>query len=188
MPKSELASYVKEVLRLKEKYADRIQVLLGIESDYFVDHFRVYRQELLKYPFDYIIGSVHFVDNISIFQKGRWDGLSHAQKVALKERYFQLIEASARSGLFQVLGHIDAMKGFYPEFSSIEAENALDQTLKAIGEQRCAIEINTSGKTKDCGGWYPSAEILERASIIRLTLRSAPTPIVLHVSVKNLPR
>ena len=39
------------------------------------------------------------------------------EKTKTKETYYSLIEQSARSGLFQILGHIDAMKGFYPEFS-----------------------------------------------------------------------
>ena len=32
-----------------------------------------------------------------------------------------------------------------------------------ISEYDIAIEVNTSGKTKLVGGWYPSDEILERA-------------------------
>jgi histidinol-phosphatase (PHP family) len=73
-----------------------------------------------------------------------------------------LIEQSARSGMFQILGHIDAMKGFYPAFSTIQTK-AVEHTLKVSGENDVAIEINTSGKTKDVGGWYPSDEILEMA-------------------------
>jgi histidinol-phosphatase (PHP family) len=64
--------------------------------------------------------------------------------------------------MFQILGHIDAMKGFYPAFSEIRTD-IIDETLRVIGECKIAIEINTSGKTKDCGGWYPSDAILERA-------------------------
>jgi histidinol-phosphatase (PHP family) len=76
--------------------------------------------------------------------------------------YYDLIEQSAKSGMFQVLGHIDAMKGFYPAFSDIRTD-AVERTLKTIGECGVAIEINTSGKTKACGGWYPSDDILEMA-------------------------
>ena len=54
------------------------------------------------------------------------------------------------------------MKGFYPAFSEIQTD-VIDNTLKIIGEQDVAIEINTSGSTKDCGGWYPADDILERA-------------------------
>src|SRR5699024_3102239 len=158
----EFDNYVQEVLNLKKEYKDKIEVLLGIESDFFPGHVDIYKKYYSKYPFDYIIGSVHFVNNINIFKKGRWDGLNKEQKVIVKEDYYNLIQQSARSGMFQIMGHIDAMKGYYPEFSSIETD-IVDQTLKVISNNNLAIEINTSGKTKDCGGWYPSNEILERA-------------------------
>jgi len=162
MAKSEFARYVTEVLTLKEEYRDRIEVLLGVESDFFPEHADIYRRIYEQYPFDYIIGSVHRSDGVSIFNKKRWEGLAKAEKVRQKELYYDLIRQSAESGMFQILGHIDAMKGYYPEFSAIQTE-AVENTLRIIGENGLAIEINTSGKTKHCGGWYPSDEILERA-------------------------
>jgi histidinol-phosphatase (PHP family) len=162
MPKSEFPNYVAEVLRLKQEYEGRIDVLLGVESDFFPEHAELYRRMYEPYPFDYIIGSVHQSNGVSIFNKKRFRGLTDAEKVRQKEMYYDLIAQSTRSGMFHILGHIDAMKGFYPAFSEIQTE-AVDQTLKIIGESGMAIEINTSGKTKDCGGWYPSDEILERA-------------------------
>jgi histidinol-phosphatase (PHP family) len=162
MPKSEFVPYINEVLRLKKKYEDKIHVLLGMESDFYSEHIDVYRRQYLLHPFDYVIGSVHYVQDLNIFKKGRWEGLTSQQKIQVKEEYYDLIQQSAKSGVFQILGHIDAMKGFYPEFTSIETD-AIEQTLKIIGEEDVAIEINTSGKTKDCGGWYPADEILERA-------------------------
>ncbi|WP_339323780.1 histidinol-phosphatase [Paenibacillus sp. FSL W8-0194] len=163
MGKSEIANYVEEVLELKKEYEGKIDVLLGIESDYFPEHFETYRKVLSNYPFDYIIGSVHNVGGISIFNKNRWKKLSDQQQIEVKEDYYRLIQDSARSGLFQFLGHIDAMKGNYPAFSDIPAERMLDETLQVIAENGVAIEINTSGKTKLSGGWYPSDAILARA-------------------------
>ncbi|MWV46879.1 histidinol-phosphatase HisJ family protein [Paenibacillus sp. HJL G12] len=163
MGKSELARYVQEVLELKQEYEGKIDVLLGIESDYFPEHAEVYRKVLAEYPFDYIIGSVHSVGGVSIFNKNRWKDLSDRQHIEVKEEYYRLIQDSARSGMFQILGHIDAMKGNYPAFSDIPAEAILDETLKVIAENGVAIEINTSGKTKLSGGWYPAEAILERA-------------------------
>lgn len=162
MAKSDFPNYIAEVLRLKEEYRGRIEVLLGIESDFFPEHAKLYRTHYEPYPFDYIIGSVHQSDGISIFNKKRFKGLSDAEKVRQKELYYDLIAQSARSGMFQILGHIDAMKGFYPSFSDIQTD-AVEKTLKIIGEAGMAIEINTSGKTKDVGGWYPSDSILEQA-------------------------
>lgn len=162
MAKSQFPAYVNEVLRLKGEYQGKIEVLLGVESDFFPENVGDYRRNFDQYPFDYMIGSVHFSDGISIFKKGRWDNLTNAQKIQAKETYYDLIQESARSGMFQILGHIDAMKGFYPAFTEIQTE-AVEQTLKVIAECDIAIEINTSGKTKDSGGWYPSDEMLERA-------------------------
>lgn len=162
MAKSEFPNYVAEVLQLKQEYDGKIEVLLGVESDFFPESVDKYRQCFEPYPFDYIIGSVHHVEGISIFKKDRWEGLTNEVKQKTKETYYQLIQESARSGMFQILGHIDAMKGYYPEFSSIQTE-VVEHTLKTIAESDVAIEINTSGKTKYCGGWYPANEILERA-------------------------
>jgi histidinol-phosphatase (PHP family) len=162
MATSEFPSYVAEVLQLKEKYADKIDVLLGVESDFFPEHVEAYRKQYEKYPFDYIIGSVHLSGGASIFNRNRWKGLSESVQIEQKEEYYRLIQESAKSGMFQILGHIDAMKGFYPDFSAIPTPK-VNETLQVIGEQGVAIEINTSGKTKDVGGWYPSDEMLERA-------------------------
>jgi len=164
MAKSEFARYVEEVLRLKEKYRGRIEVLLGVESDFFPEHIELYRSIYAQYSFDYIIGSVHQTRGVSIFNRNRWKQLDPEKHPEEKRHYFELIRQSARSGVFQVLGHIDAMKGYYPAFSDIPgAEDAIDEALKAAAEEGIAIEINTSGKTKDVGGWYPSDDILERA-------------------------
>lgn len=163
MGKQAFAGYIEEVLKLKQEYAGRIDVLLGIESDFFPEHLGAYRNTLNQYPFDYVIGSVHSVGEVSIFNKNRWKGLSREEKVASKETYYELIRQSARTGMFQILGHIDAMKGNYPAFTDIPAAQAIDETLKTIAEHEVAIEINTSGKTKLSGGWYPDDSILERA-------------------------
>jgi histidinol-phosphatase (PHP family) len=163
MAKSQFQEYVQEVLQLKQQYSGKIDVLLGVESDFFPEQVEKYRSCFKPYPFDYIIGSVHHVDGVSIFKKDRWEGLTEHQKLQTKDNYYHLIEKSARSGMFQILGHIDAMKGYYPAFSTIQTK-AIEHTLKVIGENDMAIEINTSGKTKDVGGWYPSDEILELAN------------------------
>ncbi|RCW41923.1 histidinol-phosphatase [Paenibacillus prosopidis] len=163
MARSAFAGYVNEVLRLKEKYDGTIEVLLGMESDFFPDYADSYRKAYEGVPFDYLIGSVHQVGGVSIFNRNRWKGLKEEQQVKVKKSYYDLIQQSARSGMFDILGHIDAMKGYYPAFSDIPAYEHIDETLQTIADCGISIEINTSGSTKDVGGWYPSDDMLERA-------------------------
>ena len=163
MARSSFGDYIDEVLRLKTKYAGKIEVLLGMESDFFPEHIEAYRQAYANVPFDYIIGSVHLSGGVSIFNRNRWNGLTEEQKLEQKHLYYDLIRQSASSGMFHILGHIDAMKGYYPAFSDIPAYEQIDDTLRVIAQNDIAIEINTSGKTKTVGGWYPSHDILERA-------------------------
>lgn len=162
MAKSEFSHYIDEVLQLKQEYAPQIDVLLGVESDFFAEHAPLYQRQFELYPFDYIIGSVHFVHGISIFNKRRWEKLSKGEQIKVKEAYYLSIQQSVRSGMFNILGHIDAMKAYYPPFSELETP-VVDETLRIIGEHDIAVEINTSGKTKLVGGWYPADDILERA-------------------------
>ena len=163
MAKSEFPRYAEEALALKREFAGKIEVLFGVESDYFPEHAETYRRELSRYPFDYVIGSVHQVHGSSIFNKNRWKALNTAQRIEVKEAYYGLIARSAKSGMFDVLGHIDAMRANFPEFGDIPAERAVREALRTIAESGVAIEINTSGKTKLCGGWYPADDLLEMA-------------------------
>lgn len=162
MAQSEFPRYIEEVIQLKEEYVGKIDVLLGVESDFFPEHAERYQEIYDRYPFDYIIGSVHQSGGVSIFNRNRWKRLNEQEKIQHKEEYYDLIQQSARSGMFQILGHIDAMKAYYPAFSDLPTPK-VEETLKVIGECKMAIEINTSGKTKDVGGWYPSDIMLEMA-------------------------
>ncbi|MFC5652397.1 histidinol-phosphatase [Paenibacillus solisilvae] len=163
MARSDFANYIAEVLQLKAKYEGKIDVLLGVESDFYPEHAQLYKDIYAKYPFDYIIGSVHQTRGVSIFNRNRWKGLPPAKQIEEKRHYYELIGQSAASGMFQVLGHIDAMKGYYPAFSDISANDAVDEALSMIASSGVAIEINTSAKLKDAEEWYPSDAILERA-------------------------
>ena len=53
MSRKEITAYRNEILSLKEKYSDQLRIYAGIEQDYFADP--------ISYPWDYIIGSVHYV-------------------------------------------------------------------------------------------------------------------------------
>jgi histidinol-phosphatase (PHP family) len=163
MPKSEFPSYVAEALALKNEFEGRLEILVSTEADFIRGGLGAYTSALRGYPLDYVIGSVHMFEGRDIFDATRWDNLPPDEWAATKSRYFRTVADCANSGLFQVVGHIDALKGNFPQLASIAVPSASDEMLKAIRDSGATMEINTSGCTKQCGGWYPDIDLLERA-------------------------
>ncbi|MFC5701888.1 histidinol-phosphatase HisJ family protein [Cohnella faecalis] len=157
MAKSEFPIYVNEVLQLKQDYAGRIEVLLGIEADFLPDSLDVYRSVIHSYPFDYVIGSVHDFAGIGLYNADHWTNLTSQGKLELKNLYYQYIAQSAKCGLYDILGHVDALNRYFPEYSDLRTE-AADVTLKTIAASDVVIEINSSDNN-----WVPNEAFLERA-------------------------
>ncbi|MDX3311466.1 histidinol-phosphatase [Streptomyces sp. NPDC054884] len=163
MGKSEFPGYLAEAAALREEYRGRIRILIGVESDFFPEHVGLYRRIYEGIALDYVIGSVHVMGGTDIFDLKRWENASPELLLEEKEKYCELIADSARSGMFDILGHIDALRGNCPEIGSIKT-SAVDRMLRVIAETDTVVEVNTSGGTKACGGWYPQPDVLERAA------------------------
>lgn len=52
-------AYVKKVKQLKEKYKDKIEVCFGVEISWLNDYENWLKEQLKKYDFDYVMGSIH---------------------------------------------------------------------------------------------------------------------------------
>ncbi len=97
------------------------------------------------YDFDYVLGSVHFVDNIDIFSKDCYEGKTKKQSY---ERYFENILDCVKSHNFiDSLGHIDyiARYSIYEdkEIYYEDFKNIIDEILKTIIKNEIILEINT---------------------------------------------
>lgn len=160
MPASDLERYVDEVLELKERYTGRIRVRLGLEADYAPGFEEVYAAVLARYPFDYVIGSVHYSQGLHIYQRQRWvTGIDPCHVYA---EYFRLIRESARSGLFDVLGHITGIMAYGPRPDDDWIEREFDETARAVADAGVAIEVNTSGYRKGQGQPFPAIALLRK--------------------------
>jgi histidinol-phosphatase (PHP family) len=162
MAKGDFPGYVAEAVRLREEYRSRIGILVGVESDFFPEHAALYRAQYAALPLDYVIGSVHVLDGVDLFRPSRWENATRNELRDQRERYCALVARSARSGMFDILGHIDVIKAVCPQIAEV-ATPAVDRMLREIADADVVIEVNTSGTTKPCGGWYPSGDIIERA-------------------------
>jgi histidinol-phosphatase (PHP family) len=162
MSMEELPRYVEECFRLQEKYKDRITVRVGLEGDYVEGQEDKIAAIVEAYPWDYMIGSVHFLgtwDVTDYRQVHQWEGRSVIQ---VYEQYFDAIGKAAATGFYDYIGHIDAIKrfGFKPEedFSPLQ-----DAALRAVAKHGLAIELNAAGIHTPCKEMYPSFRMLEHA-------------------------
>jgi histidinol-phosphatase (PHP family) len=156
MSRHELPHYVEEMLRIREHYADRITVRLGVESDYVMGWDDHYRRLWQQYPLDYVIGSVHWLDTWSIFDAVLPPGRTRAD---IYEEYLLTTQAAARSGAYDIIGHLDCLKT-RGHIEDLSITPLLEETVRVLAAAGVAIELNTSGWRKDFADCFPCAELL----------------------------
>ncbi|WP_026689443.1 histidinol-phosphatase [Alteribacter aurantiacus] len=154
----EMTDYVQLFKEAKEAGID---VRMSIEMDYTPGKHKEMEAFIQKYPFDYVVGSVHWVGDFGIdlaeYRK-EWD------KRDVKEvykQYFDQIVTLAESNLFDIVGHLDLVKifGYVPKdraFLLSEYERITD----ALKNSKTCVEISTAGLRKHVGRMYPEPELL----------------------------
>jgi histidinol-phosphatase (PHP family) len=156
MERAELPAYIDEMLAIRARFGDRIGVRLGVESDYIDGWAGHYRRLWRSYALDYVIGSIHWLGAWSIFDPVPPAGQTEA---SVLEAYFAATRQAARSGIFQIIGHIDCIKT--SGTLEVGATPLAIRTIKTLAECDVAVELNTSGWRKRCGECYPSPALLE---------------------------
>ena len=152
----DMENYEKEIKRLKEKYKDKIEILIGYE----VDFTPIVDKRVLERRVDYLIGSVHFLDNWGFDNPEFIKEWEKRDVDDIYKEYFSKIEEMANSKLFNIVGHLDLVKvfGHKPKKNIKDlAKNA----IKAIKNADMAVEINTAGLRKPVNEAYPSDELIE---------------------------
>jgi len=157
-PLQSMPTYVQDFLDFKEK--SEISVKLGVEVDFFPDDIERIRRFVQKYPFDYVIGAVHFIGNWGIDYPSQMHEYLERDILQTYEGYFDLVKKLCRWQLFDILAHPDLIKifGFKPkcDFSHI-----LVETAKTMAESDICAEINTAGLRRPCSELYPSEQFLK---------------------------
>jgi histidinol-phosphatase (PHP family) len=162
MARSEFAKYVEEAGALKKKYGDRIELLIGVESDIYKEHIDLYGRIYDGFPLDYIIGSIHFTSPNSIMGALDWSVASDEERESEFKRYIELFQLSVQSKWVNIIGHLDRVNRGYASFQRLLAPY-MDPTLRMMAERGVAMEVNTSGYRNTTQEWYPSADVIERA-------------------------
>ncbi|MBP2650790.1 MAG: hisJ [Firmicutes bacterium] len=120
-------------------------VLLGIEIGMRSELTAENRKIVDGHAFDYVIGSIHVVDGIDIYQGSFYQGRT---KQAVYGRYFQaMVDCLKTYDFIDSLGHIDYICRYArftdPEIYFDEFKEYLEQVLGLVADKQIALEINT---------------------------------------------
>lgn len=142
MKESELEYYVNRVKELQFQYRGQIDVLLGLEMD-FIDGLEDYlAKQTASYPFDYIIGSVHYLNRDCTI--GSWTRHFPRSPDEQWILYCEQLRKLAHSGLCDIMAHLDVVNRSAKQPTQVGLD-AISATLEDIATTGVAIEINTSG-------------------------------------------
>lgn len=154
-------AYFTELERCRERFGGRLTVRAGAE---FGESHRIRTEQAAltsAYPFDFIIGSLHWVGARSVMSLDYFEGQTRRQAY---EAYFAEMLNLIRDGDFDVLGHLDVPKRYaYPAHGRFESEEFSDEiraVLEACIERGVGIELNIGSMRRTEGDPSPSPEVL----------------------------
>jgi histidinol-phosphatase (PHP family) len=171
------SEYVVEARKLQQEYADRIELLVGFETEALPEDSwpQLMAQVKAQHDFDFFIGSVHSVAGTFIDFKqeatealaegmGGWDALCTA--------YFDEVANLVSTLQPPVVGHIDLIRRFRGENVQFGKDvwPSISRALEAVKETGALLELNATPVRRQFGPLYPSLEILNAAHKMNIPL------------------
>ncbi len=175
---ADLDRYVEVALAAKDA---GLPVLLGLEVDHYRGRMDVVADLLRGYPFDVLLGAVHWIgawgfDILGVEpHMGEWE---HRDIDAVWDAYTDCLEELAASGVCDVLAHPDLAKvaGRWPAVP----DEFYDRMAEAAAAAGMAAEVSSAGWRKPCAEPYPAKPLLDR-------FRKAEVPVTTASDGHDLP-
>ncbi len=165
----QMAEYREMIAAAQRHYDDDITILFGYEVDYLPGHID---RRVLEAPVDYLIGSVHFLDGWG-FDNPEFIGEYRNRDIdSIWKEYFDAVTAMARSGLFDIVGHLDLIKVFN-YMPKKDLRLIAREALGAIKAADMVIELNMAGYRKPVKEPYPSPLLMEEIAALEIPITFA---------------
>lgn len=160
MERDRVESYLADIRQAQEQFP-QITLLAGMEMDYLgTAEDRVIADQDLA-PFDYLLGSVHYLDGWCMYSSRELDKWQDQEAVdAIWRRYFEVwCEAASGNGPYTIMAHPDLVKkhAFMPSF---DVTPLYVQAAEAAAAGGRMVEVNTSGTKYPCNQLFPAPELL----------------------------
>lgn len=153
--------YQDSIQQFKYLYGTQITLRMGIEFGMQVHTIPQYEKLFQRYPFDFVILSIHELEDKELWSQEFQTGKTQAE---YNERYYKaLLEIVTTYKNYSVLGHLDLInrydkEGIYP-FEKVRS--VIKEILKVVIEDGKGIEVNTSSKRYGLDDLTPSRDILK---------------------------
>lgn len=145
MTPDELQEYCDSILRLRDKYKDKIEILLGFETEYYPDLWEQSLKLWQDYPIDYMILGQHFVH-----EEGTDPSIRPSAEKERVTRYVDNIISGMNTGRITYVAHPDLINYTGDdEFYVGEMGRLIKESIR-LG---MPLEYNLLGKTE--GRAYP---------------------------------
>lgn len=157
--------YLYDLLKLREKYANKITVNFGIELGMQTEIARKNAIYAKSHDFDFIIASSHLCNRKDPYLADDFFG-SREEKEAYHEYFKYILECIKTCRAFDVYGHLDYVFRYGPtKIANVtfdEYKDDIDAILKLLIQNEKGIEINTSGYDYGMNGPHPNKDIIMR--------------------------
>ncbi len=148
-------TYVYMIGATRARFDGRVDVRLGLESDYYPG-VEPWLEELhAREPLNHVLGSVHYQmhDYRKLFYTG--DAFTYQQL------YFEHVAQAAETGLYDTMAHPDLIKNESPaDWNFARIQPYIERALDRIAATGVAMELNTSGLMKAYPEMNPSVDML----------------------------
>ena len=157
-------SYLFDLIKYRDKYADQIRVLFGVELGLQPSVMRENAVFAKSYDFDFIIGSSHLCNGADPYYSYFYEGRS--EEAAYREYFESIAENIKKFSNFDVYGHLDYVVRYGPnkdkDYSYEKYKDILNYILELLVEKGKGIEINTGGIDKGLRDLHPCMEVVKR--------------------------
>jgi len=153
-------------------------VKLGVEVDFAPGKEKLLEDFILQYPWDYVIGSVHFIEEWGFDRPDQEYLWNHRSVEKAYQEYFTLYTEAAKTKLFDIMAHPDVIKvfGYRPDGSLLDEYRRCAEILK---QADLCFEISTAGLRKPVGELYPAPEftrVLAETGVVAIINSDAHRP------------
>lgn len=136
---AQLPDYVETLLRLREQYADRLNILIGLEAEYYPSLFSDFLELIRPYPIDYLILGQHFVYDEVDTPHIYYDPVSEEVLTV----YVDQICSGIRTGLMTYVAHPEMIN--FNDGDPVFWEKQMRRICVTAKEMDVPLEINVNG-------------------------------------------